>query len=312
MKNSSEKTRKFQDPYTTADSKDRASVRPKELKTLWFNTGTLCNLSCANCYIESSPRNDRLVYINENDVKPYLNEIKEKGFKTQQIAFTGGEPFLNPHMIGILKMCLEKGFEALVLTNAFKAIDRYQDQLTKLKDRYGNKLILRISLDHYKKEVHEKERGPKTFNPTLEKMKELYDKGFKLGVAGRSLIEEDHDSAIEGFKKLLWAYGISLDYEDPNVFVIFPEMDESVDVPEITTDCWEILGKKQEDIMCSSSRMIVKRKGEVKTKVLACTLIPYDSEFELGETLTEARKPVYLNHPHCSKFCVLGGASCSA
>ena len=32
----------------------------------------------------------------------------------------------------------------------------------------------------------------------------------------------------------------------------------------------------------------------------------------LGQTLAEARKPVKLNHPHCSKFCILGGASCSA
>ncbi|MEM9902495.1 MAG: radical SAM protein, partial [Pseudomonadota bacterium] len=35
-------------------------------------------------------------------------------------------------------------------------------------------------------------------------------------------------------------------------------------------------------------------------------------EFELGETLAEAEGEVSLNHPHCAKFCVLGGASCSA
>ena len=33
---------------------------------------------------------------------------------------------------------------------------------------------------------------------------------------------------------------------------------------------------------------------------------------ELGETLEEAEQDVALNHPHCAKFCVLGGASCSA
>ena len=31
----------------------------------------------------------------------------------------------------------------------------------------------------------------------------------------------------------------------------------------------------------------------------------------LGETLADADRPVALNHPHCSKFCVLGGATCS-
>ncbi|MFO0185523.1 MAG: radical SAM protein, partial [Alphaproteobacteria bacterium] len=33
--------------------------------------------------------------------------------------------------------------------------------------------------------------------------------------------------------------------------------------------------------------------------------------FEQGATLAEAAKPVALNHPHCARFCVLGGAACS-
>ena len=36
-----------------------------------------------------------------------------------------------------------------------------------------------------------------------------------------------------------------------------------------------------------------------------------DEAFELGATLKEASKAVPLNHPHCAKFCVLGGAACS-
>ena len=31
---------------------------------LWFNTGTLRNIASRNCPIESSPRNDRLGYLN--------------------------------------------------------------------------------------------------------------------------------------------------------------------------------------------------------------------------------------------------------
>jgi hypothetical protein len=83
-------------------------------------------------------------------------------------------------------------------------------------------------------------------------------------------------------------------------------------VSEITTACWGILHKSPSDVMCASSRMVVKRKGAMRTSVLACTLIPYDPGFELGETLAQANRAVALNHPHCAKFCVLGGASCSA
>ena len=51
---------KFRDPEITAKGERRASLALGRLDTLWFNTGTLCNVTCRNCYIESSPRNDRL------------------------------------------------------------------------------------------------------------------------------------------------------------------------------------------------------------------------------------------------------------
>ncbi len=57
--------------------------------------------------------------------------------------------------------------------------------------------------------------------------------------------------------------------------------------------------------------MIVKRKGAEKAVVVPCTLLPYDETFELGHALVESDRAVNLNHPHCAKFCVLGGASCS-
>jgi len=56
--------------------------------------------------------------------------------------------------------------------------------------------------------------------------------------------------------------------------------------------------------------MIVKKKGSKNTSVIACTLLPYDNNFDLGKTLEESFKKIYLNHPHCSKFCVLGGSNC--
>ena len=37
-------------------------------------------------------------------------------------------------------------------------------------------------------------------------------------------------------------------------------MDSEVPTTEISQECWSILNKKPESIMCSNSRMIVKRK----------------------------------------------------
>ena len=98
--------KKFQDSKTTAKGEDRAWVTLNSLDTLWFNTGTRCNLSCENCYIESNPTNDRLSYLTREDVEAYLQEIKTLKLSTRNISFTGGEPFINPHMIQILDLCL--------------------------------------------------------------------------------------------------------------------------------------------------------------------------------------------------------------
>jgi hypothetical protein len=89
-------------------------------------------------------------------------------------------------------------------------------------------------------------------------------------------------------------------------------MDASADVPEITTACWGILGVDPDAMMCASSRMVVKRRGADRPVVLACTLITDHAAFELGRNLTEAARSIALNHPHCARFCVLGGGSCSA
>jgi hypothetical protein len=103
-----------------------------------------------------------------------------------------------------------------------------------------------------------------------------------------------------------------IDADDPSALMLFPEMDDQVDVPEITTACWDILSVDPRSMMCATSRMVVRRKGEANARVLACTLLWDDVQFDMGGTLSEAAQTVPLNHPHCAKFCVLGGASCSA
>ncbi|MCP2680289.1 radical SAM protein [Maricaulaceae bacterium NA33B04] len=307
-------TEKFSDLDVTAKGEARAHVSFDQLKTLWFNTGTLCNIECVNCYIESSPTNDRLVYLTEADVAPYLDEVDAMGTGPVEIGFTGGEPFMNPDMVRLTEMALERGHEVLILTNAMKPMMRpwVQQGLLDLNQRYGSKLTLRISLDHYTAQNHDAERGEGGFAATLEGMRWLIEHGFTLSAAGRSLWHESEAVARAGFQGLFDELGADIPADDPARLVIFPEMEEDGDPPEITTACWDILGIDPSSVMCASSRMVVKRKGASKPAVLSCTLLPYDEAFELAETLKESLIPVKLKHKFCAQFCVLGGASCSA
>jgi uncharacterized Fe-S cluster-containing radical SAM superfamily protein len=302
---------KFRDPDRTAAGDARARVALTALNTLWINTGTLCNLSCASCYIESSPTNDRLSYITVGEVCAFLDEIAANALPTHEIGFTGGEPFMNPDFMAMLKETLRRGFRALVLTNAMKPMHHRKPALRALRDAYGEALVLRVSIDHYTPELHEKERGPGSWKPAIDGLEWLAAQGFALNVAGRGCWGEEEAAARAGYARLFACHGIPVDAADPAALVIFPEMDATQDVPEITEACWDILGIAPESVMCASSRMVVKRKGADRPAVVACTLLPYDPGFELGATLAEASGEIPLNHPHCARFCVLGGGSCS-
>lgn len=305
---------KFQDPFLTAKGEERAQVALTNPETLWFNTGTLCNIACESCYIESSPTNDALVYLTTDDVRDYLNQLETRNWGVREIAFTGGEPFMNPQMIDMMRLSLERGYDVLVLTNAMRPMMRKSvlSGLSDLIGSYREKLTFRISLDHWSPEFHEKERGKGSFEISLKGMRWLRDTGAQMTVAGRTMWDEPEAAARLGYSALYAAENFNIDAQNPAKTVLFPEINGDIEVPEITTACWSILDVAPSSVMCSSSRMVVKRKGAAKPAVVACTLLPYDPQFELGTTLEDAEAPVKLNHPHCSKFCVLGGASCSS
>jgi uncharacterized Fe-S cluster-containing radical SAM superfamily protein len=303
---------KFRDPARTALGEPRARVALRALATLWLNTGTLCNIECARCYIESGPRNDRLAYLRLADVLPFLDEIRERALPTRTLGLTGGEPFMNPDVLALIDTGLGRGFRVLVLTNAMRPMMRHAAGLLALRARHREGLVLRVSLDHYTKARHEEERGPRSFESTLDGLHWLAEAGFAVCVAGRTLWGEDVASLRAGYARLFAERRLAIDAADPAALVLFPEMDARADVPEITESCFEKLHVHPDTLMCASSRMLVKRRGAPHPVVLPCTLLPYDARFELGATLAAAAGDVPLNHPHCARFCVLGGGSCDA
>ena len=314
---------KFEHPDWTATRERRATVALERLETLWINTGTLCNITCRNCYIESTPTNDRLVYITRAEAAAYFDEIERDGLGTREIGFTGGEPFMNPHLLGMVRDALERGLEALVLSNAMQPMQRprIKKGLLELKEGFGRRLTIRVSLDHHTKDLHETERGAGSWARTLAGLDWLAQNGLRIAIAGRTCWQEDERRAREGYARLIAEHGWPIDAMHPAELVLLPEMDGKHNVPEITIRCWAILNKSPSEMMCASSRMIVKRHGAARPTVLPCTLIAYDPAFEMGATLADAAKAdggmfnagaVKLCHPHCAKFCVLGGGSCSA
>jgi len=299
---------KFKDQKVTADGSNRAFIEARNIKTLWFNTGTLCNIECRNCYIESSPKNDSLAYLTFEEVKSFIDEAVDKNLGTNEIGFTGGEPFMNKDIMKMIDYSLRKGLKVLVLSNAMKPMLNRTKELIKLNH---SNLTIRVSIDHYEKEKHEEIRGKNTYDVMMQGLKWLNENNFNYTLATRLLWNEKEEDLRKNFGTFIKNNNLKLDTYSPKELVTFAEMDEKIDTPEITTSCWDILNKDPNDIMCSWSRMVVRKKNSKNPSVIACTLLPYADEFDLGETLTNSLQKIYLNHKHCSKFCVLGGSSCS-
>lgn len=299
---------KFKHQKVTADGSNRAFIEARNIKTLWFNTGTLCNIECKNCYIESSPKNDSLAYLAFEEVKSFIDEALDKNLGTNEIGFTGGEPFMNKDIMKMIDYSLNKNFKVLVLSNAMKPMLNRTKELIKLNH---SNLTIRVSIDHYEKEKHEEIRGKNTYDVMLQGLKWLNENNFNYTLATRLLWDEKEEDLRKNFGAFIKNNNLRLDTNSPKQLVTFAEMDEKMDTPEITTSCWDILKKDPNDVMCSWSRMVVRKKNSKSLSVIACTLLPYADEFDLGETLTNSLQKIYLNHKHCSKFCVLGGSSCS-
>ena len=264
-------------------------------------------MSCSNCYIESSPLNDRLAYIEVTDVAPYLDELAAAGEADAEIGFTGGEPFMNPSFLAILGHVFERRHRVLVLTNAMRPMMKGKAALLALKERHGARLGLRVSLDHYDETRHAEERGARSWAPAMKGLVWLARNDFVVHIAGRTRWGESEAALRAGYARLFATLGLKIDAHDPRALVLFPELDARLNVPEISQACLGILHKRPDAMMC----MVVKPKGEARARLMPCTLLAYDDRFALGETLAKARGAVALNHPHCARFCVLGGGSSS-
>ena len=104
----------------------------RALDQLWFQvSGTVCNLRCGHCFISCSPENHSFWFMTRAEVAEHLAASARLGVK--EYYFTGGEPFMNREMLGILEDALAYG-PATVLTNATLLPQRTVDALATLSD----------------------------------------------------------------------------------------------------------------------------------------------------------------------------------
>lgn len=308
----------------------RGYVEPKQvngrfvLEDLWVMQGSLCDLKCTHCYTASSPTNERLQQITFAELQPHLDEAAR--FGVQKIFFTGGEVFVNQAVLRQQVTLNEEFVRSLgyaldiapveILTNARRYIRNHFEVLRRLREQHGDRLRLRITLESPRPAEHDAIRGKGTFAQTLETITQLQEMGFvPIITAERPFLSEQSDEEIRAAYQALFRQPVEVNLIE-NVMEMGHQLVHigrrgQAPRPEvfITTHCFSLLGKPPESLMCHYSRCLQKIEGRLR--YYPCPVIYDDARFELGETLEESFRRVYVAHKNCYDYCLKGkGATC--
>lgn len=157
-----------------AANQTEAAIMPPELQwKLWLYTNYDCNLRCSYCVAKSSPNAPRRA-LGFANVRRLVDEAVELGFT--DVFFTGGEPFILPDIYDMLVYASAR-VRTTVLTNAMLLRG---SRLEKLVAVANSNLIVQVSLDGGRAEDHDAYRGAGAWAKTVEGIKLLQERGFRV------------------------------------------------------------------------------------------------------------------------------------
>ena len=282
------------------------TVPLEALDELWFQvSGTVCNLRCNHCFISCAPDNHSFWFMTREQVREALDDSVELAVKAYY--FTGGEPFMNREMEGILADTLALG-PATVLTNATLMPRRRARALARLAADSLYTLEMRVSLDGVTREMNDAIRGEGAFDRCIEGTAHLVEAGFlPILTCMRSWPESETDRYLADFRELLAGLG----YHQPRIKILPPllmgeEAKRTRGYEETERVTHEMLhGFDLGNLLCSRARLVTARG------VQACPILLEAPSARMGDTLAEAAsKPVPLAESACFT-CYLSGAICS-
>ena len=143
----------------------------------WYLTFR-CNLSCAHCWVQSSPRVDVSEDLTTAEAMAVIEQLTE--LNAGACTLSGGEVLTRRDAVEIIERLGASGIKVMVETNGLLIGDRFLEVAGRLQRGVG--LNIGISLDGGDAATHERLRGPRTFHRTvcnLYRLKE-HDVRFNL------------------------------------------------------------------------------------------------------------------------------------
>lgn len=274
------------------------------LDTVWFQvSGTLCNLACGHCFISCSPTNHSHELMTRADVQPYLAEAETLGVK--DFYFTGGEPFLNRELLGILEDTLRIG-PATVLTNGTLVTSERARALAGLAAGSRFSLDIRVSVDGISAATNDPIRGDGSFEAAMRGVRELGRAGMDpILTAAQTWTDADDADLREAFHQFLKEQG----FTRPRVKILSMfRLGEEVKRTRGYTEQELLTEAHMRDfdvlkLQCVTSRMVTNRG------VFVCPILIDAPDGFMGKSLRDSMRPYPLAHGACHT-CWATGVTC--
>jgi uncharacterized Fe-S cluster-containing radical SAM superfamily protein len=274
------------------------------LDALWVQVaGTVCNLTCTHCFVSAGPDNHRQPFMSRGQIAGRVAEALALGVR--EFYFTGGEPFLHPEMLEVVADTLPHG-ACTVLTNGTLFTPARLERLGDLARSSIHSLELRVSLDGWRAEDHERFRGAGSFVRTLEGIVAASRAGLLPIVTATFEPDQDPAPLAERYRTMLRAAGV----QRPRLkllpmFQLGRESGRTRAYRPLET----LAGLAATDLepgrlQCSRSRAVGAHG------VYVCPLLVEEPGGRIGDRLDQALGPVRLDHGACFT-CQLTGMTCA-
>ena len=150
-------------------------LQPKTLEILQINLGYLCNLECAHCHVDASPRRKETT---PQDILEKCLEVIDQTPSIHTVDLTGGAPEMNPHFQWLIEALSKRNVEVIVRSNLTILVEgkfkTYPEFLAQ------HKVTIVSSLPCYTEENTDAQRGDGVFNKSIKALQKLNSLGYGI------------------------------------------------------------------------------------------------------------------------------------
>lgn len=169
---------------------------------VWMYSNYHCNLACVYCITDSAPGVARRE-LPRDRMLDIAREASGLGFNA--LGVTGGEPFLQPWMPGLVAE-LSEILPVVALSNATLFTG---ERLEAMRVLAGRRAQVQVSLDRPDPEANDGHRARENFRKVVEAIPRLIERGVSVRLA--STVDEQDDEEREELCALHRSLGISDD-----------------------------------------------------------------------------------------------------